>query len=63
MAGVGPRCLALCGSGVESQGAPPYLGIGSGGGGGAPKGFVHNVLKQFLTQGNSEMTVSTTYVF
>ena len=38
-----------------------YLRIGSGGGGGVPKGLVHNLLMQFFTLGSSKMEVSETY--
>ena len=36
-----------------------YLGIGrvGGGGGGAPKGLVHNLLMQFFTLGSSKIKV------
>ena len=35
----------------------PYLGIGrTGGGGGAPKGLVHNLLMQFFTLGSSKFS-------
>ena len=33
----------------------PYLGIGQGGGGGSPKGLVHNPLMQFFTRGQLRM--------
>ena len=39
----------------------PYLGIRSGGGGGAPKGWVHNLLLQFFTLGSSKIEVFETY--
>ena len=35
----------------------PYLGIMSGGGGGSPKGWVHNLLRQFFTLGSSKIEV------
>ena len=36
----------------------PYLGIGrTGGGGGSPKGLVHNLLMQFFTLGSSKIEV------
>ena len=35
-----------------------YLGIGCGGGGGAPKGLVHNLLIQFFTLGSSKIEAS-----
>ena len=36
----------------------PYLGIRSGvGGGGSPKGLVHNLLMQFFTLGSSKIEV------
>ena len=40
----------------------PYLGIrsGVGGGGGAPKGLVHNLLMQFFTPGSSKIEVFKT---
>ena len=41
----------------------PYLGIGSGGGGGSPKGLVHNLLMQFFTLGRSKMEVFKTVFF
>ena len=41
----------------------PYLGIGCGGGGGAPKGLVQNLLMQFFTLGNSKIEVFETYFF
>ena len=42
----------------------PYLGIGRGdGGGGSPKGLVHNPLMQFFTLGSSKIEVSETYLF
>ena len=41
----------------------PYLGIGCGGGGGSPKGLVHNLLIQFFTLGSSKTEVSETYFF
>ena len=34
-----------------------------GGGGGAPKGLVHNLLVQFFTPGNSNMEVFEIYLF
>ena len=39
---------------------PPYLGIGWGGGG-SPKGMVHNLLMQFFTLDSSKMEVFETY--
>ena len=42
----------------------PYLGIGRGvcgGWGRAPKEFVHNLLMQFFTLGNSKIEVLETY--
>ena len=39
----------------------PYLGIGCRGGGGSPKGLVHNLLMQFFTLGSSKIEVSETY--
>ena len=40
----------------------PYWGIGrTGGGGGAPKGLVHNLLMQFFTLGSSKTEVFETY--
>ena len=43
----------------------PYLGIRSGGGGGwgAPKGLVHNLLMQFFTLGCSKIEVFETCLF
>ena len=41
----------------------PYLGIGWGGGGGAPKGLVRNLLMQFFTLGSSKIEVSESYLF
>ena len=39
----------------------PYLGIRSrGGGGGSPKGLVHNLLMQFFTLGSSKIEVFKT---
>ena len=39
----------------------PYLGIGrTGGGGGSPKGLVHNLLMQFFTPGSSKIEVFET---
>ena len=38
----------------------PYLGIRSGGGG-SPKGWVHNLLMQFFTLGTSKIEVFETY--
>ena len=38
----------------------PDLGIRSGGGGGAPKGLVHNLLMQFFTLGCSKIEVFET---
>ena len=40
----------------------PYLGIRFGGGG-PPKGLVHNQLMQFFTLGSSKIEVYETYVF
>ena len=40
----------------------PYLGIGRGGGG-APKGLVHNLLMQIFTLGSSKIEVFETYFF
>ena len=39
----------------------PYLGIGRTGGGGSPKGWVHNLLMQFFTLGSSKIEVFETY--
>ena len=41
----------------------PYLGSGraGGGGGGSPKGLVHNVLMQFFTLGSSKIEAFETY--
>ena len=39
-----------------------YLDIGSGGGG-VPKGLVHNLLMQFFTLGGSKIEVSDTFFF
>ena len=43
----------------------PYLGIGprGGGGGGSPKGLVHNLLMPFFTPGSSKVQVSETYFY
>ena len=41
----------------------PYLGIGCGGGGGAPKRWVHNLLMQFFTLGSSKIELSETCLF
>ena len=42
----------------------PYLGIGrAGGGGGVPKGLVHNLLMQFFTRDSSKIEVFETYPF
>ena len=42
----------------------PYSGIGrTGGGGGGPKGLVHNVLMQFFGLYVSKMEVFETYLF
>ena len=35
----------------------PYLGIGRTGGGGSPKGWVHNLLMQFFSLYSSEIEV------
>ena len=35
----------------------PYLGIGRAGGGGSPKGLVHNLLMQFFTLDSSKIEV------
>ena len=40
-----------------------YLGIRSGGGGGSPKGLVHNLLMQFFTVASSKMEVFETCFF
>ena len=40
-----------------------YLGISSGVGGGAPKGWVHNVLMQFFSLDSSKIKVFETYFF
>ena len=39
-----------------------YLGIECGGGG-SPKGLVHNLLMQFFTLGSSKIEDSKTYFF
>ena len=40
----------------------PYWGNGRmGGGGGSPKGLVHNLLLQFFTLGSSKIEVFETY--
>ena len=39
----------------------PYLGISSGGGGGAPKGWVHNLLVRFFPPGSSKIEVVEAY--
>ena len=39
----------------------PYLGLSCRGGGGVPKGLVHNVLLQFFTLGTSKIEVLETY--
>ena len=42
----------------------PYWGIRrAGGGGGAPKGLVHNLLMQFFTLDSSKIKVFETYLF
>ena len=42
----------------------PFLGVRSGGGGGgSPKGRVHNLLMQFVTPDSSKMEVFETYFF
>ena len=41
----------------------PYLGIGWGGGGGLPKGLVHNRLMQSFTLGSSKIEVFETSFF
>ena len=41
----------------------PYLGIGCRGRGGAPKGWVHNLLMQFFTLSSSKIEVSETCLF
>ena len=38
-------------------------GGGVYGGGGAPKGLVHNLLMQFFTLDNSKLEVFETYIF
>ena len=40
----------------------PYLGIGRTGGGGSPKGWVHNLRLQFFTLGSSKIKVFETYL-
>ena len=40
-----------------------YLGIGRTGGGGSPKGLVHNLLMQFFTLDSSKIEVSNTFFF
>ena len=39
----------------------PYWGNGRMGGGGSPKGLVHNLLLQFFTLGSSKIEVFETY--
>ena len=42
----------------------PFLGLGSGrGGGGAPKGLVHNPHMQFFTLGRSKIEVFETFFY
>ena len=41
----------------------PYLGIRSGGGGGSPKGRVHNLLMQFFNPDSSKIEVFETCFF
>ena len=41
----------------------PYLGIGCRGGGGSPKGLVHNLLMQFFTLESSKVKVFKTFFF
>ena len=39
----------------------PYFGIGRTGGGGSPKGLVHELLVQLSTPGSSTIVVSETF--
>ena len=39
----------------------PYLGVRSGGGGGSPKGRVHNLLMQFFNPDSSKIEVFETF--
>ena len=41
----------------------PYLSLTSGGGGGSPKGLVHNLLMEFFTPGSSKIEVFEPYIF
>ena len=40
----------------------PYLGTGRGGGG-SPKGLVHNLIMQFFSLGSTKMEVSENHLF
>ena len=40
----------------------PYLSLTSGGGG-SPKGLVHNLLMEFFTLGSSKIEVFEPYIF
>ena len=40
-----------------------YWACARGGGGGAPKGLVHNLLMQFFTLGSSKIELPETYFF
>ena len=40
-----------------------FFGYWVPGGGGVPKGLVHNLLMQFFSLGSSKMEVSKTYFF
>ena len=41
----------------------PYLGLGRMGGGGVPKGLVHNLLLQIFTLVSSKIEVVESYFF
>ena len=55
--------FSLCGQPPARVPSPPPLKVGAGGGGGAPKGLVHNMLIQFFTLGSSKIEVFKTYFF
>ena len=53
----------MCGPPLIQPTELPYLGNECGGGGGVPKGLVHNPLMHFFTLGSSELEISETYFF